>query len=148
MDQPTAKDALRKLEPLLGEWELRAVGPDGSPWPGEGRSTLEWHDSGAHLIQRTSVSVPGAPDSISIMGCDGANGTYYQLYSDDRGVCRVYEMSIDDGEWRLWRDGARFPQRFTGRFENSYDTIAGRAEKAEDGTNFALDFELIYTRVQ
>jgi hypothetical protein len=38
-------------------------------------------------------------------GCDAANGTYYQLYSDERGVCRVYEMSIGNGEWRLWREG-------------------------------------------
>jgi len=30
-----------------------------------------------------------------------ANRRYYQLHSDDRGVCRVYEMSIDEGEWRL-----------------------------------------------
>ena len=28
---------------------------------------------------------------------DAANGTYFQLYTDDRGVCRIYEMSIGDG---------------------------------------------------
>jgi hypothetical protein len=30
-----------------------------------------------------------------------ANGTYLQLYSDGRGVCRVYEMSIGYGKWKV-----------------------------------------------
>jgi hypothetical protein len=81
------------------------------------------------------------------MGCDAANGSYFQLYSDDRGVCRVYEMSIGDGEWKLWRVGEPFPQRFTGRFEDHGNTIVGRWEKATDGTHYETDFDLIYTRV-
>jgi hypothetical protein len=55
--------------------------------------------------------VPDAPDNVSIIGCDAANGTYFQLYSDERGVCRVYEMSIGKGEWKLWREGEPFSQR-------------------------------------
>src|SRR5438445_13823655 len=70
---------------------------------GRGPTIFEWQDSGAHLTARSTIAVPlGATDSVSIIGCDAANGTYYQLYSDDRGVCRVYEMSIGEGEWRLW----------------------------------------------
>ena len=41
IDQPTAGDALRALEPLVGEWRVTAVGPDGLPWPGEARA-FEW----------------------------------------------------------------------------------------------------------
>jgi len=33
MDQPTAEDALKRLEPLVGEWRLRASPPGGEPWP-------------------------------------------------------------------------------------------------------------------
>jgi hypothetical protein len=58
-----------------------------------------------------------------------AKGTFYQLYSDDRGVCRVYGMSIDDGEWKLWREGDPFPQRFTATFEDDGRKIVGRCEK-------------------
>ena len=147
MDQPTAQEALKKLEPLLGEWALEASSPDGEPWPGEGRASFEWHASRAHLVARTTVDMPGAPNTTSIIGCDAANGTYYQLYSDDRGVCRVYEMSIGDGEWKLWRTGEPFPQRFTGRFEDTGDTIVGRWEKAEDGENYEADFNLVYCKV-
>ncbi|HUR85187.1 MAG TPA: hypothetical protein VMY78_07570 [Solirubrobacteraceae bacterium] len=148
MDQPTAEDALKALEPLVGEWSVEVIPPDGKPWPGGARATIEWHDSGAHLVHRSTVELPEAPNSISIIGCDGANGSYYQLYSDDRGVCRIFEMSIGDGEWRLWRDGAPFSQRFTARFEDDGETITGRWEKAQDGANFELDFELIYRRAE
>ncbi len=147
VDQPTAEDALRRLEPLLGEWALEATSPDGEPWPGEARASFEWHESRTHLVVRTTVDVPGAPNTISIIGCDAANGTYFQLYSDDRGVCRVYEMSIGEGEWKLWRDGDPFSQRFTATISDDGDKISGRWEKAEDGANYTTDFDLTYTRV-
>ena len=67
-----------------------------------GRVTFEWHASGAHLIQRGTAELPGHP-TTSIIGCDAANGTYFQLYSDERGVCRVYEMTIGNGGGELWR---------------------------------------------
>jgi hypothetical protein len=147
-DQPTAEGALAKLEALVGEWALEATGPDGEPWPGEAGAKFEWHESRAHLVERSWVDIPHFPDGTSIIGCDAANGTYVQLYSDDRGVCRVYQMSLDEGEWKLWRDGEPFPQRFTGTISADGKTIAGRWEKAEDGTNFKTDFDLTYQRVE
>jgi hypothetical protein len=102
--RPTADDALRRLEPLVGEWTLDASPPGGESWPGGGRSVFEWHPSGACLVQYTMVELPEAPDSISIMGCDAANGTYFQLYSDERGVSRIYEMSIGDGQMAALAD--------------------------------------------
>ena len=147
MDQPTAEDALRMLEPLIGEWSLQMIPPGGEPAEAEGRCVIEWHESRAHLVQRTTVDMPEAPDSFSLIGCDGASGTYFQLYSDERGVCRVYEMSIGAGEWRLWRDGAPFAQRFIGRFEDDGRTIRGRWEAAKDGGDFEIDFVLVYRKL-
>jgi hypothetical protein len=146
MDQPTASDALKRLEPLIGEWTIEATPPGGEPWPGGGRVSFEWHDSGFHVVERSTVELPAAPDGVSIIGCDAANGTYYQLYSDERGVCRVYEMTIDDAEWRLWREGEPFAQRFTGRFEDGGRTIAGRFERTEGG-EWIVDFDVTYTRI-
>src|SRR6185312_8314624 len=90
---------------------------------------------------------PQAPDTTSIIGCDAANGTYYQLYTDKRVVCRVMHMSIDSHEWKLWRDGEPFSQRFTGTFSDDGNTITGRIEMAEDGTNYRTDFDIVYRRV-
>src|SRR6059058_707296 len=147
MQRPTAEEALKKLEPLLGEWRMTATPPGGEPWPGEARASFEWHDSGAHVVERWTVDMPEAPDGVAIIGCDAADGTYYQLYSDDRGVCRVYQMSIGAGEWKLWREGEPFAQRFTGRFEDGGDKIAGRWERTDDGA-YVTDFDLVYRRVK
>src|SRR5262245_8608084 len=132
MNQPTAERALRLLDPLVGEWRLEATWPNGEKWPGGGTDTIEWHDTRAHLVQRETVDHPDAPDNVSIIGCDAANGTYFPLYSDDRGVCRVYEMTIDNREWRLWWKGEPFSQRFTARFIDDGNATAGRWEIAED----------------
>jgi len=148
MDQPTAEGALGRLEPLVGEWILEARPPDGPPWPGEARTTIEWHDSGAHLVSRFTVEMPEAPDGVSIMGCDAAKGTYFQLYSDERGVCRVYEMSIEGGQWKLWREGEPFSQRFSATISDDGNTIAGRWEKALDGLTWETDFDLTYRKVR
>jgi hypothetical protein len=147
VDQPTAEEALGKLERLVGEWTIEARWPDGQAWPGDGRVIFEWHDSRAHVIERTTIELPEAPDSVAIIGCDAANGTYFQLYSDERGVCRVYQMSISDDEWKLWREGEPFSQRFTATFSDDGNTITGRWEIAEDFTHYTTDFDLVFRRV-
>ncbi len=142
MDQPTAAGMLRVLQPLVGEWTVEAKGPDGLAWPGPpGRASFQWHPSRAHLVQRTAIDVPGAPASTSIIGCDAANGTFVQLYSDERGVCRIYSMRIDGREWILQRDGDPFPQRFVAEISRDARTISGRWEKAEDGADFAVNHQ-------
>ena len=146
MDQPTAETALRALDRFVGEWTMEATPPGGPPWPGGARVRFEWLEGGAFLVQRWSVDLPEAPDGTAIIGCDAANDAYYQLYSDERGVCRVYEMGLRDGVWTLRREGEPFAQRFTGRLEDDGNTIAGRWEIAEDGANYETDFDLIYRR--
>lgn len=149
MDQPTAERALAELEVLLGEWTLEAIPPGGEPWPGEARAIFEWLEGSDErlLVARTSIEMPEAPDSVSVYGCDAANGTYYQLYTDERNVCRVCEMSLGGGEWKLWREGEPFDQRFTARISEDGDTIEGRWE-LDEGEGWKTDFDLTYRRVK
>ena len=147
MDQPTAETMLKELDRFVGEWTMQASPPGGPPWPGGARVRFEWLDGGAFLVQRWSVDLPEAPNGTAIIGCDVANGTYLQLYSDDRGVCRVYEMSLRDGEWTLRREGVPFAQRFTGTFSDDGTTITGRWEIAQDGEHWTTDFDVTYSRV-
>jgi hypothetical protein len=148
MDQPTAENALQELEVLIGEWSQQAIPPGGEPWPGEAKATFEWLEGSDNrlLIERSTVEMPEAPDGVCVIGCDAARGTYYQLYTDDRNVCRVYEMSIGDGEWKLWREGEPFNQRFTAKISDDGTRIEGRWE-LDEGDGWKTDFELIYTRV-
>ena len=137
MDQPTAEKALNELEVLIGEWSQEAIPPGGEPWPGEARVTFEWLEGSDRrlMVERSTVEMPEAPDGICVIGCDAANGTYYQLYTDDRDVCRVYEMSIGDGEWKLWREGEPFSQRFTAKISDDGDRsrAAGSTTRATAG---------------
>jgi hypothetical protein len=55
-------------------------------------------------------------------------------------------MSIGNGEWKLWREGEPFSQRFIATFSDDGNTITGRWEIAEDGANYTTDFDLIYHR--
>jgi hypothetical protein len=149
IDQPTAEQALKELEVLVGEWSQEATPPGGEPWPGEATTTFEWVEGSDNrlLVERSTVEMPEAPDSVCVIGCDAANGTYYQLYTDERGVCRVYEMSIGNGEWKLWREGEPFNQRFTAKISEDGNRIEGRWE-ADEGDGWKTDFDLIYTRVR
>jgi hypothetical protein len=149
IDQPTAEQALKEMEVLVGEWSLTATPPGGEPWPGEAKATFEWFEGseGRLLVESTSIEMPEAPNVVCVMGCDAASGRYYQLYTDDRNVCRVYEMSIGGGEWKLWRDGEPFSQRFTAAIAEDGNTIEGRWEAAKDGSNWETDFDLVFRRV-
>jgi hypothetical protein len=148
IDRPTAEQALEEMQVLVGEWSLDATPPGGESWPGEAKATFEWLECSDQqvLVGRTEIEMPEAPNGVSVYGCDAANGTYYQLYTDDRGVCRVYEMSIGDREWKLWREGEPFNQRFTATISEDGTRIEGRWE-IDDGDGWRTDFDLIYTRV-
>ena len=148
MSESTNPVARERLEALIGEWTMEAAPPDEPPWPGGGRVTFEWLEGAPLLIARWHVDLPVAPDGVAVIGCDGTNDTYYQLYTDERDVQRIYEMSLTGGVWKLWRDGEPFSQRFTGRFSADVKTITGRWETADDGTTWRTDFYLTYTKVR
>jgi hypothetical protein len=152
MDQPTEETMLRALDRFVGEWTMTAAPPGGPPWPGTARVRFEWLDGGPFLVERWRLDLleplEGTPTSgTSIIGCDEAKRTYVQLYTDDRGVCRVYAMGLRGGEWMLRREGPPFAQRFSGTFSADGTTITGRWELAEDGEDWKTDFDVTYTRV-
>ena len=148
IDQPTAEQALKELEVLVGTWSLEAIPPGGEPWPGEASITYEWLDDDKRLlVERSTVEMPEAPNGTCVVGCDAASGRYFQLYTDDRNVCRVYEFHIGGGEMKIWRDGAPFSQRFSGKISDDGNRIDARWEAAKDGANWETDFDLVFRRV-
>ena len=89
------------------------------------RSRFEWALDGQFLLQRTEISVPEAPDSLTIVSVDLRTGAYTQHYFDSRGVVRLYAMSLADGVWTLTRESSDFSpldfrQRFTGTFSDDW----------------------------
>jgi hypothetical protein len=161
--EPSGREpALEPLDALVGEWRMEAGPPEGPPWPGEGRLSFGWMNGGKFLVQRWSVDLPEAPNGIAIIGLADAPASaeavaeklaesgapYRQHYFDSRGVHRIYEMTLSDGEWKLWRDSLDpFAQRFTGTFSDDGKTITGAWELAEDGSTWKTDFGVTYTKI-
>lgn len=128
------------LNALVGEWTVEAKHP---AFPGlvvPGRAKFEWLEGGHFLIQRAQAGHPDFPDSLWVIGDDKAH------YFDSRGVRRVYEMSVEEGGWRIWRDEPGFRQRFEGRLSDGDNTFSGVWELAQDDEHFESDLEIVFRR--
>jgi hypothetical protein len=140
---------ISELDVFVGEWAMTA---SFAPSPAEApraSTVFEWLSGKRFLVQRWEVGHPEAPDGIAIIGLGSATGNYRQYYFDSRGVVRVYEMTFDGNTWALERRATKpdFSQRFTGNFRDQ-DTVVGRWERSDDGSNWTHDFDLTYARVR
>lgn len=145
---------LARLQAFAGKWDVQ-VDVGGQTIEG-GWTTFEWIENGAYLRQYTDAEFPpDVPDgwrehsplpAVQIIGLDDTSDTYSVLYSDARGVYRVYQMRFDGRDWELWREAPGFSQRFRARFRADGDRIEGAWEYSEDGFAWEHDFNLTYLR--
>src|SRR5215207_1990139 len=101
---------------LAGTWEFEPL-VGGNP-TGKGRATFEWLEGG-FLLERSDAEwtdpgwVENAPVSTrSVIGWDDSTDEIVQLYSDSRGVSRIYRGTLTDAAWTLERAAPDFHQRF------------------------------------
>jgi hypothetical protein len=140
--------ALNQLEALVGEWDTEISEASFLPDLSEKitmQVSVEWLESGAFLIMRFPVN---PPDSVWIIGRDDSFQNYTALYFDSRGVSRIYNMSFEDGLWKMWRESPNFSQRFEGKLSDDGNTIDARWEKSLDGKKWEHDFNLTYKRIK
>jgi hypothetical protein len=145
------------LEPLVGEWSL-AVVPPGVDRPDElpdvgARNVWEWLGESDLLVQRWTVPVPEAPDGVAVIGWDESRSGFVQHYFDERGVVRLYELSLEGGKLTLERTRAdfsplHFSQRYVGTLTEDGRRIDGAWYIAHDHETWEKDFDLVYTRVE
>jgi hypothetical protein len=138
---------LGALSALVGEWVL------GDPSAPVGRTSFSWLEGQRFLVQRWTVEIPGAPDGIAIIGIDATSQELVQHYFDSRGVARVYQMTLKDDVWTLWRSDPDFSQRFTGAISTDGSTITGAWETGPPnaspaGATWTHDFDIIYTKAE
>lgn len=148
-------DARAALQRLTGEWKFTAS--VGGQILGAGWTTFALSDSGAFLVQAADDDDSGegsaewranSPMPIeAVIGFDDTTGQMTMLYADARGVRRIYQMSVGEREWRMWRNAPGFNQRFVGRFGDEGRSIVGRWEQSADGSAWETDFEMAYTRL-
>lgn len=138
--------ALEELQALVGTWNLtmsNAWFVDDPDFKGTGSATVEWvGDAFLHLH-----ATLGADESTWdwVIGRSDPNEQLVMLYHDERGVCRVFDMTYRDGEWKLLREDPDFHQRFIATVET--DRIMSRWEASEDGgATWRKDFDLLFER--
>src|SRR5262245_32063962 len=120
----------------------------GLPATAHGHSSFEWLREGALLGWHFDWEPGGPPTAFSVIGYDDTVEPCYMLYSDERGVSRIYQMSLEGGLWKMWRDSPDFSQRMTGTFSDDGNTITCRGELSRDGSTWEPDLSVTYTRKQ
>jgi hypothetical protein len=141
--QPTR--SLKHFDRLVGEWTMVGKHP-AFPSAAAGLSTFEWLREGALLVWRFEWHPPGPPSALSVIGRDDAVEPCSMLYADERGVSRIYKMSLEGSVWRMWRDTSDFSQRITGTFSEDGNSITSHGELSRDGSTWEQDLSVTYTR--
>ena len=141
--------ALADLRSLTGNWRMELYNAAFLPEPAmriSGSTAIDWIEGGSALrIRQSDSERPQA--AIWIIGRDECEAGYSVLYADDRGVSRIYAMSLETTTWRMWRDTPEFSQRFDAHLEPSGDAIRGRWQKSTDqGATWEHDFNIDYVR--
>jgi len=106
-----------RLEPfdvLIGTWDTEARHPAVDAVV-PGTVTYEWLEGYRFLIQRSRNEHELFPDAISVIGAPEEGDGLVMEYFDSRGVRRTYDIALEDGVLRIWRDHPGFDQRMFGR---------------------------------
>ena len=85
---------------------------------------------------------------MSVIGRDDSTDACCVLYSDERGVARIYQMTLERGEWKMWREETDFSQRMTGTFSDDGKTIRVRGLLSRDGSAWEQDLDVTYSRIE
>jgi len=140
---------LEELEALIGDWDMELSNASFLPDPKtmiRGSASFEWIEDGDYLVIRQGKKEAGANYSTWIIGRDESSSNYTILYSDDRSVSRVYEMTLKNGAWKIWRNSPTFYQRFEGKISKDKNNIDAYWEKSIDGKTWEHDFDIKYIR--
>jgi len=139
--------ALKPLKAFVGDWDMELSNASFLPDPQttvHGSIHFRWFQTGAFLVMyHGAIKVPQA---TWLIGRDESSDSFTVLYFDARRVSRVYEMSLNDDKWRMWRNSANFSQRFEGVFSKGRTKIAATWQKSNDGKKWQHDFDVTYTK--
>ena len=144
-------EAMRRLESMVGEWDVTLTHAwflDSLDTKIHGTATVGWYADAFLLLQgrfpARSADEGGSAWAMAFSHNDPRD-EFLALYSDDRGVSRVFGMTFADGEWTLLREDPDFHQRIVMRLGE--DRIDMRADASEDeGTTWRKDLDYIFVR--
>jgi hypothetical protein len=96
---------------------------------------------------RLQAEIDGKPTWDFVFGRSDANDRFVALYHDERGVLRVFDLTIDDDGWAMSRTDPDMHQRLDATFDG--DRMVGATYASDDaGATWRKDFDLIWERVR
>lgn len=144
----TPNTALKPFEVVIGEWKTTGSHPYLPDTVLHGLVSFEWLEGGAFLLLRSEIDEPRFPHGIEIFGSDDVEKKFFMLHFDERGVSRIYNVSMEGNQLKWWRDDPNFSQRITITIEDDGNKMISRGEMSRDGGAWEDDLELTYTRVK
>jgi hypothetical protein len=136
-----------RLEPfnaLVGLWDIEATHPMLPGTVVHGTAEFEWLEGERFLLQRSRTDHPEFPDSLIVFGA--AENDLSMNYFDSRGVHRIYQVSLSDGVWKMWRHAPGFSQKFNGTIRDDGDTIEGLWKLSRDDSTWDDDLAITFRR--
>ena len=139
--------ALQPLQVLVGEWQTSGSHPYLPDTPLHGRASFAWIEGGAFLLMRTECDNPNIPSGVAIFGSDDGAQRLFLLYFDERGISRLYNVSVTDDQITWWRDDPSFSQCFSIVIAEDDNTLLGQGEMSREGAAWEKDITMTYRRV-
>ena len=150
---------------FVGSWSVTIINQrwlDDPSATTNGRAEGRWLDDGfvelrawfegegSELFGDTANGLPddlGEPGLHFVFGRSDAQDRFVALSHDERGVLRVFDLSLDGDKWTLHRADPDFHQRFVGRVEDGGARLVAHPDISEDGgATWIKDFDLTFTR--
>jgi hypothetical protein len=140
--------ALKPFHSLVGEWRTTGTHPLVADTTLFGRALFAWHDGGAFLVWRSHLDDPRFPDGIAIFGSDDETESVFISYFDERGVSRMYDITVDSDGFTMQRINRKFSQRMTFKIEAEADRMTCKGEMSREGGAWESDLSLVYERLK
>ncbi len=115
--------ALKRLEKLVGTWELTGRTLGAKQDDISGRVVVDWLPGGFFLEQRGEMEIMGVKvASLEVLGYDAETDTFLSVvFSNLDGVPAAYRWDVRGDVVTHWAAGAKF----TGKFSEDGNTLAG-----------------------
>ena len=135
----------RAAEVFVGTWTVTITNQwwlDDPTTVTTGSATCEWMGDS---FLRMQAEIDGTPSWDFVFGRSDARDEFIVLYHDERGVLRVFDLTLDDTGWVMSREDPDFHQRLLARVEGN--RMIGEADASEDaGVTWRKDFDLVFER--
>ena len=146
MQMPTPDPALKRLEKLVGTWDITGHTLDSENDNISGRTTFEWLPGGFFLQQRIEMNFMGYKiQSLELIGYDPSTQAFSShAYSNMAPFALPYRWDVQDNILKISIEGAKFK----GTFSEDGNTFSGgwRPDPAKEGAGHVA-YDVVGTRL-